>query len=224
MPYIFCLCPSVFIYPMSPHIPVPLYSCPSGPPVLHPCLHMSLPPIPLSPCPYPHMFYSHVPVPGIFTPCFLSPKSLSPISLSPISLFPISPISRPPAAPCPTCLPEPVEAPCGAVCEGAQTLGSLRDVGVATGNGSVDVVVVDVEQDHVEPLVGAGTLLLQVAHTQLHRLVRDSTCEQVHTLHVWRDKEGCNSVTQFKLWYMVLIVLYSSKHGLRTGRHPQCLS
>ena len=77
-----------------------------------------------------------------------------------------------------------MEAPSRAVGEVSQALRRLRDVGVSARDGSVHVIVVNVEENDVEMLVGADALLLHVTNAQVDRLVWHATREQVDPLHV----------------------------------------
>ena len=77
-----------------------------------------------------------------------------------------------------------MEPATGAVRKRAQTLGGLRDVSEATGDGAAGVVVVDVEEDDVQVEVGAAAALLQVRRTHFLRLIGHAAREEVHAIDV----------------------------------------
>lgn len=81
-----------------------------------------------------------------------------------------------------TSFSEPVESAFTTVCHVSETFSCPGNVGIAPGNGSFCIVVINIEQNRVEVDASSGCGLFYVGAADVLGLIRDPTGKQVHSL------------------------------------------
>ena len=103
------------------------------------------------------------------------------------------------------CLSKPMKSAPSAVRQVPQSFCRLGYVCVAARNGTVDVIIINVEEDDMKLQVTTGTFLFQVRKQQISRLVRNSAYENVDAFNL------CNFTQKsIQLQYHLIITCFLS--------------